>query len=190
MQIDTVSYQRALGEELRRLRKQRGWTRKELNRRLQTEISLQTLATYELGTRQCSVVRLVEICNALDVPAHEVLARVHDRVLGGLTNRRVRINLIRMASDGGNDLLPLRRWAADQLDRLAPGTSPEVHLDLPALRFMAELCRMPTGDLVRRLQEINSPTPVGGAAPLYGRAVGHAVGGPARAVRPVNKPSR
>ena len=78
-QIDTVAYQRVLGDEIRSLRKQRGWTRKELNKRLQTEISLQTLATYELGTRQCSVVRLVEICHALDVPAHEVLARVHER---------------------------------------------------------------------------------------------------------------
>src|SRR3981081_3049844 len=57
--IDAETYQRILGDELRKLRRQRGWTRKELNQHLQSEISLQTLATYELGTRQCSVVRLV-----------------------------------------------------------------------------------------------------------------------------------
>ena len=65
---------------IRSLRKQRGWTRKELNRRLQSDISLQTLATYELGTRQCSVTRLVEICVALGVPA----AGVDQRRCGGI----------------------------------------------------------------------------------------------------------
>ena len=34
VQIDTAAYQRVLGDELRSLRKQRGWTRKELNKRL------------------------------------------------------------------------------------------------------------------------------------------------------------
>ena len=32
--IDTAAYQRVLGDEIRSLRKQRGWTRKELNKRL------------------------------------------------------------------------------------------------------------------------------------------------------------
>lgn len=59
--IDTDAYQRILGEELRKLRTERGWTRKELGEKLQSGISLQTLATYELGTRQCSVVRLAEL---------------------------------------------------------------------------------------------------------------------------------
>ncbi|EWM13370.1 hypothetical protein KUTG_03674 [Kutzneria sp. 744] len=66
VRIDPMTYQRVLGDELRKLRKQRGWTRKVLQGKLQTEVSLQTLATYELGTRQCSVVRLAEICLALE----------------------------------------------------------------------------------------------------------------------------
>ncbi|MFL6122861.1 MAG: XRE family transcriptional regulator, partial [Actinophytocola sp.] len=44
VRLDTATYQRVLGDELRRLRKQRGWTRRDLNRRLQSDISLQTLA--------------------------------------------------------------------------------------------------------------------------------------------------
>src|SRR5882672_6371061 len=66
VRLDVATYQRVLGDEIRRLRKQRSWTRKDLNERLQSEISLQTLATYELGTRQVSVIRFVEICLALD----------------------------------------------------------------------------------------------------------------------------
>ncbi|RKT52926.1 helix-turn-helix domain-containing protein [Saccharothrix australiensis] len=153
MQIDTATYQRVLGDELRSLRKQRGWTRKELNRRLQSEISLQTLATYELGTRQCSVVRLVEICAALGVPAHRVLARVHDRVFGDAPAGHLTVDLAAVVADARPQLLPLRRWAQGRLRQLTPGQPPEVHLDLPALEYMAQLCQLSTVDLIRTLRE-------------------------------------
>jgi transcriptional regulator with XRE-family HTH domain len=154
VQIDTAAYQRVLGDELRSLRKQRGWTRKELNRRLQSEISLQTLATYELGTRQCSVVRLVEICVALGVPAHHVLARVHERVFGDTPAGHLSVNLAAVAADRRPQLLPLRRWAQGRLNQLVPNQAPEVHLDLPALEYMAQLCRMSTVDLIRTLRDL------------------------------------
>jgi transcriptional regulator with XRE-family HTH domain len=150
--IDTEAYQRVLGDEIRSLRKQRGWTRKDLNKRLQTEISLQTLATYELGTRQCSVVRLVEICHALDVPAHEVLARVHERFFGDTPAGHLTLNLAAVAATDNPRLVPLRRWAAGRLHVLPPGASPEVHLDLPALENMAQLCQLPTVELIRILR--------------------------------------
>ncbi|SDG22669.1 Helix-turn-helix domain-containing protein [Lentzea fradiae] len=154
-QIDTAAYQRVLGDEIRSLRKQRGWTRKELNKRLQTEISLQTLATYELGTRQCSVVRLVEICHALDVPAHEVLARVHERFFGDAPAGHLTLSLAAVAVSENPRLLPLKRWAAGRLHALAPGASPEIHLDLPALENMAQLCQLPTVELIRTLRALS-----------------------------------
>ncbi|WVH77747.1 helix-turn-helix transcriptional regulator [Lentzea sp. DG1S-22] len=154
-QIDTAAYQRVLGDEIRSLRKRRGWTRKELNKRLQTEISLQTLATYELGTRQCSVVRLVEICHALDVPAHEVLARVHERFFGDIPTGHLALNLAAVAATDNSRLIPLRRWAAGRLHALPPGVSPEVHLDLPALENMAQLCQLPTVELIRILRSLS-----------------------------------
>ncbi|CCH28531.1 helix-turn-helix transcriptional regulator [Actinosynnema sp. NPDC047251] len=159
MQIDTAAYQRVLGDELRSLRKQRGWTRKELNRRLQSEISLQTLATYELGTRQCSVVRLVEICVALGVPAHQVLARVHDRVFGDAPAGHLSVDLAAVVADTRPQLLPLRRWAQGRLNQLTPGQAAEVHLDLPALEYMAQLCRLSTVDLIRILRELDKNRP-------------------------------
>lgn len=154
MQIDTAAYQRVLGDELRSLRRQRGWTRKELNRRLQSDISLQTLATYELGTRQCSVLRLVEICAALGVPAHEVLARVHERMFGDTPAGHLTLDLVAIVADERPELLPLRRWARGRLQQLPIGHAPEVHLDLPALEYMAQLCRLSTVDLIRALREL------------------------------------
>jgi transcriptional regulator with XRE-family HTH domain len=152
--LDVATYQRVLGDEIRRLRKQRGWTRKDLNERLQSDISLQTLATYELGTRQVSVVRLVEICRALDELPHELLARVHERVFADAPVGRIRIDLRKVVRDSQPELLPLRRWAAG---RLAGDPSPhpvEVHLDIAALERMAELCGLDTVDLIARLRRI------------------------------------
>ncbi|MET9227427.1 helix-turn-helix transcriptional regulator [Lentzea sp. NPDC003310] len=154
-QIDTAAYQRVLGDEIRSLRKQRGWTRKELNKRLQTEISLQTLATYELGTRQCSVVRLVEICHALDVPAHEVLARVHERFFGDTPAGHLTLSLAAIAATDNPRILPLKRWAAGRLHALPPGASPEVHLDLAALENMAQLCQLQPVELIRILRGLS-----------------------------------
>lgn len=157
MQLDTATYQRVLGDELRRLRKQRGWTRRDLNRRLQSDISLQTLATYELGTRQCSVVRLVEICLALDEVPHELLARVHQRVFSESTVGRIRIDLRKIAGDVQPSLLPLRRWAQGRLAENNGHQPPEVSLDITALERMAELCGMETVELISRLRHIGGP---------------------------------
>lgn len=156
MQLDTATYQRVLGDELRRLRKHRGWTRRDLNRRLQSDISLQTLATYELGTRQCSVVRLVEICLALDEVPHALLARVHQRVFSDSPLGRIRLDLRKVAGDGQPDLQPLRRWAKGKLAENNGHRPPEVNLDIAALEQMAELCGMETVDLIARLRVLST----------------------------------
>lgn len=147
--IDNELYQRVLGEELRNLRRKRGWTRKELNRHLQSDISLQTLATYELGTRQCSVVRLVELCLAMDEPPADLLARVHRRVFTDEPGK-VRLDLAKIVADEQPELLSLRRWAEDRLRQ--PGCAREIGLDQPALDRMAELCGLSPGELVTRLR--------------------------------------
>lgn len=154
MRLDVGSYQRVLGDEIRRLRKHRGWTRKDLNNRLQSEISLQTLATYELGTRQCSVVRFVEICMALDELPHELLARVHERVFTDAPVGRIRIDLRTVVRDRQPELLPLRRWAKGRLADETAHHGTDVHLDISALERMAELCGMDTVELIKRLRHL------------------------------------
>jgi transcriptional regulator with XRE-family HTH domain len=158
VQLDTATYQRVLGDELRRLRKQRGWTRRDLNRRLQSDISLQTLATYELGTRQCSVVRLVEICIALDEVPHELLARVHQRVFSDSPVGRIRIDLRKVVRDEQPELQPLRRWAKGRLADTSAPHGPDVSLDISALERMAELCGLETVELIARLRQISGVT--------------------------------
>lgn len=155
MHIDSAEYQRVLGEELRKLRKSRRWTRRDLNRNLQSDISLQTLATYELGTRQCSVVRLAEICIALGERPHEVLARVDERVFG-TSSEQIQVNLLKVIDDEQPELGPLRRWAEDRMQREGGPAQHYIRLDMPALERMAELCGLDSLELLNRLRKISS----------------------------------
>ncbi|MPZ85469.1 MAG: helix-turn-helix domain-containing protein [Actinophytocola sp.] len=145
--------QRVLGDELRNERKGLGWTRRDLAAALGQDISLQTLATYELGTRQCGVVRLWELTEALKTSLPELWSRVMDRIgdegqVSGLT-----IDLQAAAKTTLAKLGPLARWAKTCLRTLPDGQQPVVRLDRAALESMAELCGTDTTDLVHRLQD-------------------------------------
>ena len=149
--FDAAVYQRILGDELRLLRRRRGWTRKDLQRQLASGISVQTLATYELGSRQCSVVRLAELCLVMDELPQHLIARVHQRVVVDGPGH-VRMNLRSLATLVEPHLVPLRRWAEDRLRQ--PGASEDVQLDLAALCRMAELCDLQSAELVAFLRDL------------------------------------
>jgi hypothetical protein len=100
------------------------------------------------------VVRLAELCLAMDVLPHDVLARVHDRVFTDDRPGHLRINLATVVGDSQPELLPLRRWAADRLQQSPVGQAAEIHLDLAALEQMAELCGLDTVDLIGRLRAL------------------------------------
>jgi transcriptional regulator with XRE-family HTH domain len=109
-QFDLTEYRRTLGDELVRLRRRRGCTRLQLTVQLNNAVAVSTLATYESGTRQCTVLRLNQICSALGEPAHNMLERVSRRL--GMTDRwLVPIDLNQLARDESASLAPLRRWA-------------------------------------------------------------------------------
>ena len=84
---------RAIGEELRRARMSEGWSRPELIKRMKTRIPVNTYAGYEQGIRQCSIPRLVEICQALDtdMDAPELIGRALQRL--GLRRATTRCDL-------------------------------------------------------------------------------------------------
>jgi transcriptional regulator with XRE-family HTH domain len=154
--VDGTNYQRVLGDELRKVRKARGWTRKDLQSRLGVDISLQTLATYELGTRQCSVVRLVELCAAMEELPHNLLERVHQRVFTEQSvASAVLVDLSNVIKDEQSELLPFRRWALDRFNELPAHASTEIRLGLPALERLAELCGLDTVELIRRLRRLD-----------------------------------
>lgn len=150
---ESTRYLQALGTELRRLRARRGWTRRDLRDRLQSDISLQTLATYELGTRQCSVVRLVELCLALGEQPDRLLFRVHRRASARLPGElspdgRVRVDLRALANSDQPGLASLRRWALMRLTEPGANHSRHVLLDHDALEWLAQLCKMSRDHLI------------------------------------------
>lgn len=157
MRLDADEYQRVLGEELRELRKNHGWTRRELSRRLDSEISQQTLATYELGTRHCSVVRLVELCVAMDEQPQELLARVQRRLFPAQPGG-VRVSLRVLAELDVAELAPLRRWSQDRLRQAGPAAdeaaTDAVLLDTHAIHWLAQLCGMDATELTTRLRDL------------------------------------
>jgi transcriptional regulator with XRE-family HTH domain len=105
---------RALGDELRRVRDGQGLTRAEVAKRMSTDISIQTLANYEHGIRQCAIPRLVEICDALGVPVTDLIGLALQRAGIGIYSSSIQVDLHAVAD--GKDAQPsLRTWARHRL---------------------------------------------------------------------------
>jgi len=139
---DTEQYQIALGAELRRLRRARGWTRRDVVAHLSMSISLQTLASWEHGTRAISMARFVELCVTLGERPHIVLERIDDAVLRG-DDTAIRMDLASVVGLARPELGPLRQWAAARLDE--GGTA--IMLPAAAVDRLAQLCDVPSDRL-------------------------------------------
>jgi transcriptional regulator with XRE-family HTH domain len=155
---DLAAYPLALGRELRRRRAARGWTRKDLLRRLPGDISVQTLATYELGTRGISVLRLVSICEALGTTAQELLACT-EYSIRPLHAGQINVDLRTLARDTRPELVPAQRWAATRLSTLVDGEPETATLDRPAVEQLARLCGVPPTALLHTLPRPRSAHP-------------------------------
>jgi len=139
-----------LGDELRQARRQLRWSRKELRGRLKHCVSLPALASYELGTRQCSVNRFVEICDALETAAPELLGRAMRRLASVTHAGGLHVDLRPVIGDNSRKLCVFRRWAEHRLAATL-GSDTGVHLAAPAVERLAELCGVTTPDLVATL---------------------------------------
>lgn len=118
-------YARYLGVELRLARQRRGWTRDQVVERVLAAtgvpLSRQALASYELGTRACTVVRLHQICAALAVDVSTVLTAMaahaeRSRRWGRPDVDGVLVDLDKLATSTGHRLSPIRAWARSLLD--------------------------------------------------------------------------
>lgn len=147
--FDAPLYLRVLGDELRELRRGRGLSRKQLQERLAGELSEQALATYELGTRSCAVVRLVELCLAMGEQPEHLIARVGSRIFVQHTTP-LYLDVARLARSTTNELAPLRRWAQARL--AVPGVPLTIGLEQTALDCLAHLCGLPVVRLERLLR--------------------------------------
>ena len=81
-QARRVVFVRLLGARLRRLREARGWTRLQMVSVGELDIGMQTLATYEYGSREMPVGRLFQLAETLLVRPQDLIAPVCDRVSG------------------------------------------------------------------------------------------------------------
>lgn len=157
MNVNVEQYRQTLGDELRVARKRHGWTREQLRRRLDATgvtVTLQTLATYELGTRHCSVVRLAQLCVVLGETPDRLLARVRRRL--SARSGCLRVDLAAVAETTPPKLEPFRVWAQHRLRDLADDTAAEVQLSRPALTLLAQLCDVDVRSLARYLRNLTA----------------------------------
>jgi transcriptional regulator with XRE-family HTH domain len=127
------AFARILGQEIRRAREARGWTRAQLVERLPSGIGDRTLLSYEHGIRFLSVVRFVEICRALGVAASEILHKALEKARD-LRTFSLRINLRAVLRDKQDEFEPVRLWAKN---RLKDNPTAEVLLSPVTVREMA-----------------------------------------------------
>jgi transcriptional regulator with XRE-family HTH domain len=151
---------RAIGEEIRRVRESAGWTRSQLVERMPTDIHIRTLAAYEQGSRQCAVVRLVEICLVLGVAPEALLGLALHRAEIDLQTLGIEVDLHAVMRDEQAELAPLRSWACKRLQGASKGAG-IAHLNYAAIQEMAILLDFTRSELIRHLSRF---TPQ--AAPL------------------------
>ncbi|ANN21160.1 transcriptional regulator [Amycolatopsis orientalis] len=153
-------FARALGETLRSARRERGWTRKQMRAAMCTsddDLSLQTLASYELGTRRISVERLIEVCAVLKKQPDELLRRATTLAFSGHYGTHITVDLLGLAQTTDPRLRPLRRWAQVRTQQSSAERVLVEELDATALSAMADIAGTTVYDLVQALRELRIP---------------------------------
>jgi transcriptional regulator with XRE-family HTH domain len=125
---------RAIGEELRRAREAEGWSRAQFVERLPSGIGDRTLLSYEHGTRHLTVLRFIELCNALDLTASTVLTQALQRARIHLQHLVLQIDLRFLLNDRSDKFRPMHQWARNKLNDFPDGI---VELPPPSVRELA-----------------------------------------------------
>lgn len=112
---------RAIGEELRRAREEKGWSRGHLVTRLPSGIGERTLLSYEHGARQLTVLRLIEICRGLGVAPPTLLNQALQRARIHLQNLVLQIDLNDLLNDENEKFRPMFQWARNRLSENPDG---------------------------------------------------------------------
>ena len=107
---------RAVGEELRRTREARGWSRQQFAGLLPSGIAERSLLAYEHGLRQLTLLRLAELSWALDADAPTVFARGLQRARILLASLPLAVDLRALLQDERVKFRPLAQWARNSLN--------------------------------------------------------------------------
>lgn len=111
----------ALGDELRRTREAKGWSRAQFVAQLPSKIGDRTLLAYEHGLRQLTVLRLIELSEGLGVGASIILSQALQRARISLENQVLRIDLHQLLQDNNNTFRPIFPWARNRLNEARDG---------------------------------------------------------------------
>jgi transcriptional regulator with XRE-family HTH domain len=157
---------RAIGEEIRRVRRSIGWTRIHLADRMPTDIHIRTLAAYEQGARQVGLVRLVEICLTLGVAPSAVIGLALHRAEIDLQTVGMEVDLHAIVRDERPEFAALRTWARKRLHSAPDGIA---RLSHAVIAEMAVILGHDQPELIRMLSRFTPPAaPVRDAAPTNG----------------------
>lgn len=135
---------RAVGEELRRSREAKGWTRDQLVKRLPSGIGSRTLLSYEHGTRHLTLLRFVEVCQALETAAPHVLGLALQRARIYLNRIALWVDLRLLVADNTTQFRSMILWAHNKLIEHPDGI---VEVTPSAVREMATMMSATAGDL-------------------------------------------
>lgn len=112
---------RVLGEELRRAREARGWSRMQLVEHLPSRIGDRTLLSYEHGLRRMTVVRFIEICLVMGADPIALQQQALQRARVHLANLTLRIDLRVLVNDHSVTYRPMEQWARNALNEHPDG---------------------------------------------------------------------
>jgi transcriptional regulator with XRE-family HTH domain len=146
---------RALGEELRRTREARGWSRAQFCRRLPSKIGDRTVLAYEHGLRQLTMLRLIELCEGLEVDTSTVVALALQRARLHLERLTLHVDLHKLVRDELVRFRPLRQWARNRLNECPDGIA---KVDASGVRELTAFVGCDRKDLVTHLARFTPPT--------------------------------
>jgi transcriptional regulator with XRE-family HTH domain len=139
---------RAIGEELRRAREANEWTRAQLVARLPSGIGDRTLLSYEHGTRHLTALRLIELCQVLEVGAPRLLGLALQRARARLENLTLWVDLRALLDHNTTEFRPVKVWAHRILAEHPDGV---VEVAPAAVETLAIMIGCPRGDLAAYL---------------------------------------
>lgn len=148
-----------LGDELRSARKAREWNRKELRDQLILgggDLCVQTLASYELGTRNIQVRRLVQIALTVNAAPQELFHRAFDRTFGDSGRANVEVQLSALAHTHHPHLSRLRQWADARHRQTGYDPAARIRLDTLAVQTMAAFSEVDPTELIAALRSLQS----------------------------------
>lgn len=148
--LSEMEISRAIGEELRRTREVRGWSRMQLAAQLPSGIGDRTVLSYEHGTRHMTVLRFIEISWTLGSDPSVLLARglQRARILVDTTTLHLDLHELHHDSTRSANFRPMAQWARNALNEHPGGI---MTIDPPVVRNLALFVGCPHPDLVKYL---------------------------------------